>query len=61
MKKRREIEVFLGGESACYAHLLCETCGGVLDDAHVEPCPVDDQGESAARVFAETERHPATS
>jgi len=28
-----------GGESACYAHLLCPECGTVLDDAgHRDDC-----------------------
>jgi len=30
----------LGGESACYAHLLCRACGAVLDEHHREPCRV---------------------
>lgn len=25
----------LGGESACYAHLLCRACGAMLDEHHV--------------------------
>lgn len=28
------LEVELGGESACYAHLLCRECGAVLDEHH---------------------------
>lgn len=24
----------LGGESSCYAHLLCQECGAVLDKHH---------------------------
>lgn len=30
-----------GGEAACYAHLLCEECGALLDrpDAHKPGCP----------------------
>jgi hypothetical protein len=28
-----------GGESACYAHLICPECGTVLDDAeHRDDC-----------------------
>ncbi len=28
-----------GGESACYAHLLCPECGAVMGDSHAEACP----------------------
>lgn len=61
MKKRSEIEVFLGGESACYAHLLCETCGGVLDESHLELCVVDDHHVNAANVIFETHPDATTS
>jgi hypothetical protein len=61
MQKRREIEVFLGGESACFAHLLCETCGAVLDGNHVQPCPFDDSDARASHVIDETELDQTTS
>ena len=32
-----------GGESACFAHLICPECGAVLDGTeHVESCPCVD-------------------
>jgi PAS domain S-box-containing protein len=31
----------LGGESACFAHLLCPECGSVLDETHTVPCPLN--------------------
>lgn len=40
MTEREEIEVILGGEDVCYAHVLCEECGAVLDGSHDQPCPV---------------------
>jgi hypothetical protein len=61
MKKRREIEEILGGESACYAHLLCETCGAVLDGTHVQPCRADDDHDDVAQLIDETELGPTTS
>ena len=60
MKKRRETAETLGGESSCFAHLLCETCGAVLDGTHDQPCLFDDQHERAARVTSETESKPTT-
>ncbi|HVA53461.1 MAG TPA: hypothetical protein VNF05_08095 [Acidimicrobiales bacterium] len=53
-------EEILGGESACYAHLLCESCGAVLDDSHLQPCPFDDQRDGAVPADGETQRRPAT-
>ena len=46
-----------GGESACFAHLICPECGAVLDgSAHVvgctwvepesDPDPIDDDGST---------------
>jgi len=33
------IEADEGGESACFAHLICPECGVVLDDAdHLREC-----------------------
>jgi len=40
MEKEPDVDVILGGESACYAHLLCEECGAVLDGNHEQPCPL---------------------
>jgi hypothetical protein len=37
------VEEDLGGESACYAHLLCPVCGAVRDEYHHEPCGVPDE------------------
>jgi hypothetical protein len=31
------LEEDLGGESACYAHLVCAGCGAVLDEHPHEP------------------------
>ena len=56
MKIRPETEEMLGGESACFAHLLCETCGAVLNGFLVQPCLIDDHVEAAAQVIDETER-----
>jgi hypothetical protein len=42
MEKVPAVEEELGGESACYAHLLCRECGAVLDEYHHEPCGVSD-------------------
>jgi len=53
MKNRSEIEVFLGGESACYAHLLCETCGGVLGESRHELCGTDDHRATQTNVDEE--------
>ena len=36
-----EVDEALGGESACYAHLLCPSCGAVLDQYH-EACAGSD-------------------
>jgi len=42
-----------GGEAACYAHLLCQECGAVLDGgAHMGSC---DRGEGKPRA-SETDR-----
>lgn len=30
----------LGGESSCYAHLICPDCGVVLPSAHLASCQV---------------------
>lgn len=38
IEKIPPVEEELGGESACYAHLLCRECGAVLDEHHEEPC-----------------------
>jgi hypothetical protein len=32
----------VGGESACYAHLLCLDCGAVLDAEHCSVCAPHD-------------------
>jgi len=50
MKNRPENEEAHGGESTCFAHLLCETCGTVLDGTHHQPCPFDDHDDRAAQV-----------
>lgn len=42
-----------GGESACYAHLLCLECGAVLD-GHPQPCP------SATATTVASERDDAS-
>jgi hypothetical protein len=32
-----------GGESACFAHLICPECGGVLNDVgHLQVCTSED-------------------
>jgi Fe2+ or Zn2+ uptake regulation protein len=36
MEKIPALEEDLGGESACYAHLVCAECGAVLDEHHHE-------------------------
>jgi len=40
MEHQPVVEEVLGGESACYAHLLCPECGSVLDETHTVPCPL---------------------
>lgn len=37
-----------GGESACFAHLICPACGAVLDGSeHVKGCTwVDEESDS---------------
>jgi hypothetical protein len=31
-----------GGESACFAHLICPECGAVLDDTgHTDECTLE--------------------
>jgi hypothetical protein len=61
MKIRPKTEEILGGESACFAHLLCETCGAVLDGTHLQPCPLDDQNARTSHVIDETELDQTTS
>ena len=39
--RREDAPEPLGGESACYAHLVCTTCGAVSDPAHATTCGVD--------------------
>jgi len=56
MKIRPKTEEMLGGESACFAHLLCETCGAVLDGSHVQPCLLVDYDEPGAQAIDETRR-----
>jgi hypothetical protein len=50
----------LGGESACFAHLLCATCGEVLDESHQQSCDIDDQqcvdADERIEVHGETTR-----
>ena len=29
-----------GGESACFAHLVCEACGALEPEGHHDGCPV---------------------
>jgi hypothetical protein len=43
VKTRPNYDEMLGGESACFAHLLCATCGAVLEGSHEQSCDVDDQ------------------
>ncbi|HVA69983.1 MAG TPA: hypothetical protein VNF08_01495 [Acidimicrobiales bacterium] len=44
----------LGGESACYAHLLCGECGAVLDEHHHEPCGVRDERVNTSPIEVAT-------
>jgi hypothetical protein len=45
MNDDAEIEIVEGGEEVCYAHLLCDECGAVLDGTHEQPCPTRDVHE----------------
>ena len=36
---RAEPETAPGGESACYAHLVCGECGAVVSEGHAPGCP----------------------
>jgi hypothetical protein len=41
-RSKRPEQADLGGESACYVHLLCERCGVVLDGSpHAAECGVE--------------------
>lgn len=41
-----------GGESACFAHLLCPECGAVLDgSAHVKSCTWRDPEERHSNLL----------
>jgi hypothetical protein len=33
-----------GGESACYAHLVCPECGAVVTEGHRPGCPAQPSG-----------------
>lgn len=46
MEKNPLTEDELGGESACFAHLLCGECGAVLGEHHHETCGLRDQSEN---------------
>lgn len=35
-----------GGESTCWAHLVCPECGAVTDESHRPGCPAKGVGES---------------
>ncbi|HEY5266112.1 MAG TPA: hypothetical protein VIJ40_04800 [Acidimicrobiales bacterium] len=45
MAKHPDVEVILGGENACYAHLLCDECGAVLDESHDQPCSLREESD----------------
>jgi hypothetical protein len=36
----------VGGESACYAHLVCPECGAVVDQTHVAHPPTGERDPS---------------
>lgn len=37
----------LGGESACYAHLVCQDCGAVVSEGHRPGCAAEPAGSSS--------------
>ena len=37
-----------GGETACWAHLVCSGCGALESEGHREGCPLAPPGRSAA-------------
>lgn len=43
-----------GGETACYAHFLCQDCGIVLDGgAHLATCPRAPTSDVTTEIAAE--------
>jgi len=53
MTDQSDVDDTLGGESSCYAHLLCLDCGVVLDGGpHLPTCAqrVSDIASNATRV-----------
>jgi hypothetical protein len=43
MAEHSASNVVLGGENACYAHLVCDECGALLDAHHEQPCPLGNE------------------
>ena len=41
MREDADLDNAPGGESACYAHLVCPECGALLEDATV--CPHEER------------------
>lgn len=51
MEQRPENGEDLGGEGACFAHLLCETCGALVTETHDELCGSDNCDARSTKII----------
>lgn len=45
--RHRPVSADQGGDPACWAHLICDGCGRVLEPGEEHDCPEADDGVSA--------------
>ena len=47
-EREPELDSVVGGDSACWAHLVCSECGAIEGDVHLPGCPSFSPGPLAA-------------
>jgi hypothetical protein len=55
-----EVDEGLGGETACWAHLVCLECGALITEGHREGCPLATGGGTGEALGAPYEKGTGT-